>query len=92
MNEFVERSPGGKLFRSCEHPPFIILRCITTLRLIMYIIKVSIRSTAVNIMAYTIFKAHFLRERGLLVVVLWGCITSLSVTALMNLEWNNFYK
>ena len=43
MNEFVERSPGGKLFHSCEHPPFmdhslsysfIILRCITTLRLL----------------------------------------------------------
>ena len=34
MNEFVERSPGGKLFHSCEHPPFSILRCITTLRLL----------------------------------------------------------
>ena len=35
MNEFVERSPGGKLFHSCEHPPFSILRCITTLRLLV---------------------------------------------------------
>ena len=34
MNEFVERSPGGKLFHSCEHPPLSILRCITTLRLL----------------------------------------------------------
>ena len=34
MNEFVERSPGGKLFHSCEHPPVSILRCITTLRLL----------------------------------------------------------
>ena len=34
MNEFVERVPGGKLFHSCEHPPFSILRCITTLRLL----------------------------------------------------------
>ena len=34
MNEFVERSPGGKLFHSCEPPPFNILRCITTLRLL----------------------------------------------------------
>ena len=34
MDEFVERSRGGKLFHSCEHPPFSILRCITTLRLL----------------------------------------------------------
>ena len=34
MNEFIERSPGGKLFHSCEHPPFSILRCITTVRLL----------------------------------------------------------
>ena len=34
MNEIVERYPGCKLFHSCEHPPFSILRCITTLRLL----------------------------------------------------------
>ena len=44
MNEFVERSPGGKLFHSCEHPPFSILRCITTLRLLrLYEVECAIK-------------------------------------------------
>ena len=77
---------------------FCILHCMLVLIMcefvfhLMYIIKVSIRWTAANTMAYTIFKAHVLRgERGLLVVVLWGRNIA-SVTALINLGWNNFYK
>ena len=60
MNEFVERSPGGKLFHSCEHPPFSILRCITTLRLLAGVrdvehIDLSGRESVLHVTCYMVF-------------------------------------